>query len=247
MAFIRFLGAALAVAGSINAQVDLGTASFFAVLGGQTVTNTGLSTIDGDVGVSPGSAITGFPPGKITSGTMHAADAEAAQAQSDVTFAYNSAAEEPSDVNLSGQDLGGMTLVAGVYTFSSSAQLTGNLILDGEDDPSSVWIFQIGSTLTTATAAQVLLLGDASPCNVFWQVGSSATIGSATAFAGNILALTSITMVTPASSKGGLYARNGAVQLDNNDVNAGLDCAPEPTIATNMTRSGSATTACTTD
>ncbi|OAA78195.1 hypothetical protein LEL_05018 [Akanthomyces lecanii RCEF 1005] len=205
---LRFFASTLTFTRIINAQVDLGTASSFAVLGGEAVTNTGFSRIYGDVGVSPGLAITGFPPGVITNGITHAADAVAAQAQSDITTAYNAAAKEPSHVDLTGQDLGGMTLVAGVYTFSSSAQLTGPLTLDGQGDSGSVWIFQIGSTLTTASAAHVLLIDGASSCNVFWQVGSSATIGTATVFVGNILALTSITFTTGASSQGGLYARN---------------------------------------
>ncbi|KAJ4144819.1 hypothetical protein LMH87_003689 [Akanthomyces muscarius] len=129
---LRFFASTLTFAKIINAQVDLGTASSFAVLGGEAVTNTGFSKIYGDVGVSPGLAITGFPPGVITNGITHAADAVAAQAQSDITTAYNAAAKELSHVDLTGQDLGGMTLVAGVYTFSSSAQLTGPLTLDGQ-------------------------------------------------------------------------------------------------------------------
>ncbi|KAM0263197.1 hypothetical protein ACHAQJ_001352 [Trichoderma viride] len=226
---LRFLRSALIFAVTINAQtVNLGTAISFAVLGGQTVTNTGPSTVNGDVGVYPGTAIVGFPPGVITNGTTHAADAQALQAQSDITTAYNDAAGRASTVNLSGQDLGGLTLVPGVYTFDTSAQLTGTLTLNGGGDPNSVWIFQIGSTLTTATASRVLLLGGASFCNVFWQVGSSATIGAATTFTGNILALTSITLVTGATSNGGLYARNGAVTLDSNNVQANRNCPVAP-------------------
>jgi hypothetical protein len=231
-----FLGSALAFTG-ISAQVDLGSASSFAVLGGQTVTNTGPSVITGDVGVSPGTAITGFPPGIIVNGMIHAGDAVALQAQIDIAAAYNAAAAEPSDVDLTGQDLGGMILTPGVYSFDSSAQLTGILTLDGQGDSDSVWIFQIGTTLTTATSASVILLNGASPCNIFWQVGSSATIGTATTFSGNILALTSITVVTGASSNGGLYARNGAVTLDTNRVVAGLNCpdVPPPTTTTTTT------------
>ncbi|OPB46173.1 hypothetical protein A0O28_0062940 [Trichoderma guizhouense] len=210
MLYLRFLGSALALAGVIKAQVDLGTALSFAVLGGSAVTNTGPSIISGNVGVSPGSAISGFPPGVVVNGMIHMTDALAAQAQADVTTAYNVAAGLQPNTDLTGQDLGGMTLVAGVYSFSSSAQLTGPLVLDGQGDSSSVWVFQIGSTLTTATASSVILIGGASPCNVFWQVGSSATIGTTTTFVGNVLALTSITLVTGASSNGGLYARNGA-------------------------------------
>ncbi|KAL6876821.1 hypothetical protein J3F83DRAFT_769863 [Trichoderma novae-zelandiae] len=215
MLSLRLLGSALALAGVIKAQVDLGTALSFAVLGGSAVTNTGPSIISGNVGVYPGSAISGFPPGTVVNGVIHMTDAVAAQAQADVTTAYNVAAGLPPNVDLTGQDLGGMTLVAGVYSFSTSAQLTGALVLDGQGDSSSVWVFQIGTTLTTATASSVILIGGASPCNVFWQVGSSATIGTTTTFVGNVLALTSITLVTGASNNGGLYARNGAKRFEN--------------------------------
>jgi hypothetical protein len=217
---LRFLRSALIFAGIINAQVDLGTALSFAVLGGTTVTSTGQSTINGDVGVSPGSSIVGFPPGIITNGVTHAADAVALQAQADITTAYNIAAGQPSNFNLTGQNLGGLTLIAGVYTFSTSAQLTGPLTLNGQGDSNSVWIFQIGSTLTTTAASSVILIGGALPCNVFWKVGSSATISSN--FSGNILAFASITLATGITSNGGLYARNGAVTLGSNNVQAGL-------------------------
>ncbi|UKZ70989.1 uncharacterized protein TrAtP1_011957 [Trichoderma atroviride] len=179
MLYLRLLGSAIAFTGVVKAQVNLGTALSFAVLGGSAVTNTGPSIISGNVGVYPGSAISGFPPGVVVNGVIHMTDAVAAQAQADVTTAYNVAAGLPPDTDLTGQDLGGMTLVAGVYSFSTSAQLTGALVLDGQGDSSSVWVFQIGTTLTTATASSVILIGGASPCNVFWQVGSSATIGMA--------------------------------------------------------------------
>ncbi|HUS21716.1 MAG TPA: ice-binding family protein, partial [Aeromicrobium sp.] len=197
--------------------VGLGTAGSFAVLGGSTVTNTGPSVITGDLGVSPGTSITGFPPG-IVIGTIHATDAVALQAQADVTTAYNNVANQPCDTDLTGQDLGGLTLTAGVYCFSSTAQLTGTLTLNGQNDPDAVFIFQIGSALTTASASSVSFTNSAQQCNVFWQVGASATIGSATAFAGNILALTSITMTTGASLDGRALARNGAVTLDTNVI-----------------------------
>ena len=205
---------------------DLGTAGSFGVLAGSAVTNTGPTTVDGDVGVSPGTSVTGFPPG-LASGTIHAGDAVAAQAQSDASTAYNDAAGQPCDTNLTGQDLGGLTLSPGVYCFDSSAQLTGQLTLDGSS--SGVFVFQIGSTLTTASNADVSLINGAQPCNVFWQVGSSATLGTNTAFAGNVLALTSITLNTDASTEGGLYARNGAVTLDSNDIQACDFAQPAPT------------------
>ena len=206
------------LASEAEAQV-LGTAESFAVLGGQTVTNTGSSVITGNVGVSPGSAVTGFPPGIVIGGTIHAADAVAAQAQSDLTTAYNSLQALPFDVNLTGQDLGGLFLMPGVYNFDTSAQLTGVLTLDGAGNSASRFVFQIGSTLTTASNSAVLLINGANANNVFWVVGSSATLGTNTVFAGNILALTSITLNTGASiTCGRALARNGSVTLDSNTI-----------------------------
>jgi len=199
----------------------LGTAADFAVLGGSTVTNTGATVITGNLGVSPGSAITGFPPGIVTPpGIIHAADAVALQAQSDTTTAYNTLAGMACDTDLTGQDLGGLTLSPGVYCFSSSAQLTGTLTLDAQGNSNAVFIFMIGSTLTTATNSSVLLINAASECGVSWQVGSSATLGTTTTFAGNILALTSITLNTGANVSGRALARNGAVTLDTNNVSS---------------------------
>ena len=200
----------------------LGSASSFAVLAGSTVTNTGLSNVTGDVGVSPGAAITGFGS-VVVIGTIHAGDAVAAQAQSDLTTAYNALAGLPCNTDLTSQNLGGKTLAPGVYCFSSSAQMTGTLVLDARGDPNGVFIFQIRSTLTTATNAAVVMINGGSACNVFWQVGSSATLGTGTAFAGNIVALTSITLNTGASLSGRALARNGAVTMDTNAISAG-DC-----------------------
>lgn len=198
------------------AQVTLGTAQSYGVLGGSTVTNTGPSVVNGDLGVSPGAALVGFPPGVVT-GTTNVANAAALQAQNDTTTAYNFLAGQACGATLAG-DLGGMTLTPGVYCFASSAQLTGTLTLDAQGNPNSVFIFQIGSTLTTASAANVLLINSGSACNVWWQVGSSATLGTATAFTGSILALTSITLNTGATMSGRALARNGAVTLDTNTV-----------------------------
>jgi len=194
-----------------------GTEQSFAVLGGSAVTNTGSSVITGNLGVSPGSAITGFPPGILT-GVIHAADAQALQAQTDTTETYIDLASQACSSDLTGQDLGGKTLVPGVYCFSTSAQLTGALTLDGGGDPSAVWVFKTGSTLTTASNSSVLLLNGGQPCNVFWQIGSSATLGTGTSLAGNILALTSITLATGANVSGRALARNGAVTLDSNTI-----------------------------
>jgi hypothetical protein len=203
-------------ANAVGVAVNLGTADSFAVLAGQSVTNTGGTTITGDLGVSPGNAVTGFPPGTVI-GAIHAGDAVALQAQSDLTTAYNNAAGQAADATIAG-DLGGLTLGPGVYRASSSIGLTGTLTLDAHGDPNAVFIFQIGSTLTTASASRVLLVNGAQPCNVFWQVGSSATIGTTSTFVGNILALTSITVTTGATIDGRALARNGSVTLDSNVI-----------------------------
>ena len=203
--------------GTVLTAPSLGTAGAFSVLGGQTVTNTGPTTLSGDLGVSPGTAITGFPPGIVTPpGKTHKADAVALQAQADVGSSYDVLAGDPCTSNLSGQDLGGLTLTPGVYCFSSEAMLTGTLVLDAKFEANAAFVFQIVSKLTAASGASVRLINGASACNVYWQVGSSATIGTAASFSGNILALTSIALQTGASLSGRALARNGAVTLDNN-------------------------------
>ena len=217
-----------------NANIPLGTAGDFAVLAGSTVTNTGPTVIDGgNVGVNPGSAITGFLPGIVVPPfTMHAADAVSLQAQNDLTTAYNAAAGLAVTQDLTGQDLGGLTLLPGVYFFSSSAQLTGTLTLNDLGNPNAEFVFQIGSTLTTASNSSVVTIngGSMPGCNVFWQVGSSATLGTGTAFEGHILALTSITMNTGATIlDGSALARNGALTLDDNHI---VNCIPEPATMT---------------
>ena len=204
------------LAAAAEAPVGLGTSSSFAVLGGTTVTNTGPTVVSGDLGVSPGSAVTGFPPGLVNNGTIHAADALALQAQTDVTIAYNDAAGRASSAPITA-DLAGQTLVGGVHTGGSVA-LNGALTLDGQGDPNAVFIFQVASTLITGSASAVVLIGGAQACNVFWQVGSSATLGTASSFSGTILALTSISAMTGATVAGRLFARNGAVTLDTNTV-----------------------------
>ncbi len=219
---VASLGAALFLlaASPLAAQISLGTAQSFGVLGGSTVTNTGATTVNGNVGVSPGTAVTGFPPGVIVGGAIHSNDAVAVQAQNDLTTAYNDIASTPCTVDLTGQNLGGLTLTPGVYCFSSSAQLTGALTLDALGNPNALFLFKIGSTLTTASGSSVTVINGGSSCNrVFWQVGSSATLGTGTSFAGDILALTSITLTTGANTSGRTLARNGAVTLDTNNVN----------------------------
>jgi uncharacterized repeat protein (TIGR01451 family) len=194
----------------------LGTEQDYAVLGGSTVTNTGPSVITGNLGLHPGTAVTGFPPGIVT-GVIHAADAEALQAQTDTTAAYLNLAGQLCDMTISA-DLGGSTLAPGVYCSASSMGLTGALTLDAGGNSNAVWVFQAGSSLTTASDSSVVLINGADPCNVFWQVGSSATLGTRTSFVGSILALTSITLNNGASVRGRVLARNGAVTLDTNVV-----------------------------
>ncbi len=208
-----------------SAQISLGSSSTFAVLGGSTVTNTGVSAITGDVGVSPGTSVTGFPPGVVAGGAIHSADAVAGQAQTDLTTAYNAVAGTACNVDLTGQDLGGLTLTPGVYCFSSSAFLTGTLTLDFQGNPNALFLFKIGSTLITASGSAIVPSNGGSTCppNLFWQVGSSATLGTGSMFTGNILALTSITLTTGAQLNGRALARNGAVTLDTNTV---AICAP---------------------
>lgn len=231
---MNLLAVAALIALPLHAQagVLLGTAGDFAVLAGSEVTNTGPSVLDGGhVGVSPGSSITGFPPGLVMPPfTFHSADAVALQAQTDLVTAYDVAAGMAVTQVLTDQDLGGLTLQPGVYFFETSAQLTGTLILDHLGDPDAQFVFQVGSTITTASNSSVVTInsGSGTPgCNVFWQIGSSATLGTDTEFLGHILALTSITMNTGASIlSGSALARNGAVTLDDNHI---FNCViPEP-------------------
>ena len=200
---------------------SLGAAATFAVLAGVTVTNTGLSTVNGDLGVSPGLAITGFPPGLVIGGSMYTgvgSRAEAAQAS--LTVLYNNLKGAACDTDMSGTDLSGLTLKPGVYCFSSSAAITtvGTLTLDAKGDPNAFWIFQIGSTFTTPDGAAVAVINGGSACNVFFQVGSSATIGKNNLFGGNIVAFSSISVSTGSTISGRALARNAAVTLDTNQV-----------------------------
>ena len=218
---IAFAASAAFIALPATAQaepVNLATAGSFVALGGSTVTNTGPSVLNGDLGVSPGTSLVGFGLPAVVNGATHANDAVAGQAQLDVTTAYNVAAGQPAS-SLTGLDLGNRTLTAGAYRYTSSAQLTGALTLDAQGDPNAQFVFEIGSTLTTASASSVNMINGASPCNVYWQVGSSATIGSTTAFQGNIMALTDITLNNGASVQGRVLARNGQISMDNNVLN----------------------------
>jgi hypothetical protein len=198
-----------------TATVGLGTAASFSVLGGSTVTNTGPTTMFGDLGLSPGSSVTGAPH---VLGQTHIDDAVAIGAKNDLTTAYNDAASRPSNGS-AGSELAGQTFLPGVRTASSSLLLSsGSVTLDAQGDPNAVFIFQIGSTLITGSNTSVSLINGAQACNVFWQVGSSATLGTGTRFAGTVMASASITATTAATIHGRLLAQTAAVTLDTNTI-----------------------------
>ncbi|WP_434597965.1 ice-binding family protein [Streptomyces sp. A5-4] len=202
---------------AIATPVPLGTAASFSVLAGSEVTNTGPSVIDHDLGVHPGTAISGFPPGEVR-GAVHSADAVAQQAKSDLVQAYNNAAGQATDFALPAGIGNGNTLLPGVHTAASGVGLNGDLILNAEGNPNAVWVFQIPEALTTASSSRVLLTNGASPCNVYWQIGSSATLGTNSTFVGTIMALTSISVTTGTNIEGRALARNAAVTLDDNRI-----------------------------
>ena len=207
----------VSVAGATATSVPLGTTFSFGVLAASTVTNTGPTVVNGNVGLSPGTSVTGFPPGTVN-GTLYAANAVSAQAQSDLTTAYNNAAGQGPTTPIVA-DLGGQTLTAGVYNSASSIGLTGTLTLNGGGNPAAVFVFQAASsTLTTATASQIVLINGAQACNVYWQVGSSATLGSDSSFVGTVLANQSITVTTDVTILGRVLAENGAVTLDSDTI-----------------------------
>src|SRR5665811_1338785 len=199
--------------------VNLGTTSSFAVLAGETITNTGPTTINGDVGLHPGTAFTGRTSVTVN-GAVHLADAVALQAKSDLVTAYNDAAGR-TPVTTIVTELGGRILTPGVYA-SGTFGITGTLTLDAQGDPNAVFIFKTGSTLITASGSSVNLINGARFCRVFWKVGSSATLGTNSHFVGHIFALASITATTGATVEGQLLARNGAVTLDTNTITNGL-------------------------
>jgi hypothetical protein len=202
--------------------VPLASAANFVILAGSTVTNTGPTIITGgNLGLSPGSAVTGFPPGTLTSpAVMHVTDPTAAQAQLDLTTAYNYAAGLPNGAVLPG-DMSGLTFTPGLYKTSSTVMLSaGNVTLDAQGNANAVFIFQVGSTLTTLGSTQVILAGGAQAKNVFWQVSSSATLGTNSIFKGTIMSLQAVTLDTGANLVGRALARNAAVTLDSSTVTA---------------------------
>jgi Ice-binding-like len=225
---IAVIIATQSVAGAAVATVNLGTAGSFGVLAGSTVTNTGATIVNGDLGVSPGTAITGFPPG-VVNGAVHDTDGVAAGAQSDLTTAYNDAAGRSSSGAVGPFIGAGQTLDPGVYNATTSLDVGGQLTLNAHGDPDAVWIFQVGSTLVTDSASSIRLTGGAQACNVFWQVGSSATLGTGSSFQGSVLALTSITVTTGDTIIGRALARNGAVTLDDDVITVPACTTPTPT------------------
>ncbi len=236
---VTFVGFASSPAFAATA-LNLGAATPYAVVAGTTITNTGSTVITGNVGLSPGTSITGFPPG-LVNGTTGAADATSLAAQTSSTAAFGVAAGETPFTTVAGGNIGGTTLSPGVYESASAMQLTGPVTLNAGGDVSAVFIFQVGSTLTTASGASVVLEGGAQACNVFWQVGSSATLGSTTSFVGTILASASITLNTGASVDGRLLAQTGAVTLDDNLITVPT-CAALTTATTTTTAAPTTTT-----
>jgi type VI secretion system secreted protein VgrG len=225
-------------ASAAEAPVGLGTAGNFSVLAGSTVTNTGPTTMAQSLGVHPGSTATGFPPG-LVGGETHLGDAVALQAKSDLTTAYNDAAGRTPFTNLA-SELGGTTLIPGVYRIGA-AQVTGQLTLNAQGNPQAVFIFQIASTLITASNSSVVFINGASPCNVYWQVGSSATLGTGTNFVGNIMAQASITMTTGAKLQGRALARTAAVTLDTNVITEPVCTTPTPSTSPTATKTATPT------
>ena len=237
----------LGLVGNVKAvsTVNLGTTANFAVLAGSTVTNTGSSVITGALGLSPGTSVTGFPPGTLN-GTLNVADSTAGQGQTDLVTAYNDAAGK-TGVTTIPTELGGTTRTAGVYDSASGTfGITGTLTLDGQNNADAVFVFKTASTLITAGSSTVSLINGAQACNVFWQVGSSATLGTDSTFKGTVLALTSITLTTGANVEGRVLARNGAVTFDSNIVNRAT-CAAGTTGSTTTTTTTDSTTTTTTD
>jgi hypothetical protein len=219
----------LSVSAQAQSPVPLGAANPFAILAGTAVSNSGATAVNGDLGVSPGSSVSGFPPG-VVNGTIHAGDASAAQAQLDLAAAYANAAGQPVSATIPAA-LGGTTLPPGVYDSDTGAfNIAGTLTLDGQGDGNAIFIFRTGTTLGAGAGSQINLIKSAQSCNVFWQVGSSATIGPGSVFGGNVLALDDVASSSGASVDGRLLARNGTVALDTSQITAAQCDAAKPTI-----------------
>ena len=224
-------------------SVGLGTADDFALLSGETITNTGPTSITGDVGVHPGTAAPGFEDSITLDGEFHEADAVALQAKDDLVTAYNDADGRSVTATI-GTELGGETLIPGVYDSASTTfEITGTLTLDAQGDPNAVFIFQMGETLLATTGSSVILTNGAQACNVFWQVTSSATLQAGSSFVGNILALTSITLETGATVEGRVLARNGSVTLNSNTITRAVCTAAAPDTTTTTAAPDTTTTA----
>ncbi len=229
---------------SSSGGVQLGTAGTYSVIAGTTVTNTGATTLAGDLGLAPGSSVAGFPPG-IVSGSTNVDNSAATNAQSANTSAYLQAAGlTPATPEVA--NLAGLTLSPGIYSVpAGTSNLTGTLTLDGQGNPNAIFVFQLPSTLITSSSSTVVLTNSANPCNIFWQVTSSATLGTGSVFAGTVLALTSISADTGATIDGRLLAQNGAVTLDTNTITNPICLASTTTTSsgsTTTTSSGSTTT-----
>ena len=243
VASVAVLGLLVALPGSAQAAVQpvpLGNADPFVVLAGTAITNTGTTTITGDIGVSPGSSITGGPPLMVLNGTSHAADSVALGAQAALGTAFDNAAGQTTATAIP-NELGGSTRGPGIYS-SGAFLITGTVTLDAGGDPNAIFVFQSAATLTAASGSIVNLINDAQPCNVFWLVQSSAVLNTTAEFSGNILALTSISLATGATVEGRLLARNGQVSLDANTITRATCAAtPAPTATPTATATATAT------
>ena len=225
--------ASLAAFAGIRAEaqtVVLGTAATFTVLGGATITNTGATVISGTIGgigTSPGASVTGFPPGTVVGGSIHANDASATQAVADAQTAFNQLGTFAITTTLTGQNLGGLILAPGVFFYSAAAAQTGVLTLDGQGQVNPLFVFRIGTTLITTGTSSVNFINGTTAANTWLQVGSSATLGTGTAYGGNIIAQASDTLNTGASLDGRLFAITGAATLDTNTITTPT-AVPEP-------------------
>jgi Ice-binding-like len=224
---------AVGVAGAAATAVPLGGAQSFSVLAGAGITNTGPTRISGDLGTFPTTSVAGTASLTV-GGTNHGGDAVTQRAKTDLVAAYTTAAGEGPTSPIAG-DLVGRVLVAGVYNSASSIGLSGAVTLNGEGNPNAVFVFQAGSSLTTASGSRIILINGAQACNVFWKVGSSATLGTGSAFVGNVIALTSITVTTGATVDGRVLARNGAVTLDTDTITTST--CTKPPVATTPAKS----------